>query len=858
MTNIRKITILLFFVLMYKTPAIAEIAVNGSITDPDNNPVINALVEIMPGNPPDPQLTDSTKTDENGKFSIILQKSESPGLYLLSIKNAEGFQDIKGEEINLNNNFNPPLYITMIPIEKFEVTVSANTPYTPQIAVDQVQLSRTLDRKTLLEIPTTRSPEITEILVNNLPGIIKDSAGNMHFDGGQPFNHNWQLSRFNIGDPVKYTLETRSINPEAIEEIDFNSGRYSVDGGKGYTRINMYPHQGADEFSLNLTNPVPGIDINKGLVLSDWKPKLCFSGPIKKGGFWFSDCVALNYNSRIFEELPKGKDKTTSWAGNNLFSVQGNISPRNIWNFNFMTDYLNAPNAELSPINPHSTTTDLNNKIYFGSIGNRIFTGANTAISWGYGYYQSAFEARPQGEGPFITTPVGNRGFAHKNSFNQGKRHQLFANITTKAPEFLPKILKNNHRHKYGTDFQRINYCQDVTRTSIETLRIDETLSNRREFFGNGNFCKANLESAFYFQDSWNLSPGVFVQAGLRMDTDRIVQKNVLTSRYSLALMPSEIESKWTKFLPGLLKKNKYVFGYGRLPAPYPLNIFTRHLDQYSIVSDFNNDGSLRSDPFLLQFTANSLSQERLTVPTTVNYSFGIERLLPYDFILGSNFLRKKSRDGYVFVPVAEELGETDYSASPFFSRAVYYDMKNLQKISYDAFEFSIRKIGEIKNRRVNWFLNYTYSKNEGNGSGNPFLDDLFLFSDTAGPTSWDVPHRLLTYGYFDITSKYAIAYHLQHRTGTPYTAYNDEGRQVGGFNSQRLPNFLSLNLHFEIKHNFFKRRWALRIGSDNITGHFNPTIVNANTSVPGYPIFYGSQPRKPFVFRVRYLGKVQ
>ena len=112
-----------------------------------------------------------------------------------------------------------------------------------------------------------------------------------------------------------------------------------------------------------------------------------------------------------------------------------------------------------------------------------------------------------------------------------------------------------------------------------------------------------------------------------------------------------------------------------------------------------------------------------------------------------------------------------------------------------------------------------------------------------------------------DLNKKTAVSYFAEWRSGLPFSAHNDEGLQVGSFNSFRYPAYLNLNLYLRRKVDLLGHKWDISVGSDNITNEYNPTLANGNVTAwqffnNGRPIFYGSQPRKPLVLRVRWLGK--
>ena len=134
-------------------------------------------------------------------------------------------------------------------------------------------------------------------------------------------------------------------------------------------------------------------------------------------------------------------------------------------------------------------------------------------------------------------------------------------------------------------------------------------------------------------------------------------------------------------------------------------------------------------------------------------------------------------------------------------------------------------------------------------------IDEPIILLDRAGRLPWDVPNRLLSWGFFPITKNNTVVYFLEWRDGFFFTVHDDEGRQVGKINNWEFPRLFSLNLHLERKVTLRGNQWAFRLGFDNITNRPNYTLANNNIASPDFLHFYGSQPRK-LVLRIRWLGK--
>ena len=92
-------------------------------------------------------------------------------------------------------------------------------------------------------------------------------------------------------------------------------------------------------------------------------------------------------------------------------------------------------------------------------------------------------------------------------------------------------------------------------------------------------------------------------------------------------------------------------------------------------------------------------------------------------------------------------------------------------------------------------------------------------------------------------------------RSGFPFAVQDQYGQLVGTVDSHRFPAFFELNMFVE--HQFAVRgyRLAVRAGFNNITGHFNPNVVDNVIGGPTYLSEYGGQARS-LNFRVRLLGK--
>jgi hypothetical protein len=104
-----------------------------------------------------------------------------------------------------------------------------------------------------------------------------------------------------------------------------------------------------------------------------------------------------------------------------------------------------------------------------------------------------------------------------------------------------------------------------------------------------------------------------------------------------------------------------------------------------------------------------------------------------------------------------------------------------------------------------------------------------------------DTPNRLLTWGTVALPRRVTLSPIFEWRNGFPFSV-RDAGQNFVGVrnaNGHRFPSFLALDLEVA-KELQLTRRYGLRLSvrGFNVTNHFNPRNVRANTADPGFGQF--------------------
>ena len=270
-----------------------------------------------------------------------------------------------------------------------------------------------------------------------LPGVVQDQTGGLHFNGSSENQVLYLLNGFNVTDPITGEFDTR-LGIEGVRSMDFSSGRYSPEYGKGSAGVlAIRTDTGSDAFHYTATDFIPGVSFQQGVRFGSWYPRVGVSGPIVAGRVWFADNFQSEYNESLVTGLPDGQNTRTSWAGSNLLHVQANLTPTNILFGDFLFNIENQTRFGLAPLDPVSTTQKTRGREYFGSLKDSIYFGHGALIEFGYAHNYFADIQSPMGNGIYILTPQGRGGNYFVTSTQTAARDQFLVDGLSAHPAFL-------------------------------------------------------------------------------------------------------------------------------------------------------------------------------------------------------------------------------------------------------------------------------------------------------------------------------------------------------------------------------------------------------------------------------------
>lgn len=755
-----------------------------------------------------------TETDGAGRFTL---RTLRPGDYKLEIRK-QGFFVIADRSLTLHagsNEFTFTLNHEEEVHEQVQVTVPAN-----QIDPQDTAQRSTLTAHHIRDIPVANSHILAQSLVA-LPEITQDNANNLHVAGARSGETQYLLDGFEIGDPVNGQLTSR-FNIDATRAAEVQTSRFGASyAHSGANILSLETPDGDDRWRFGTTNPAPGVNAQNGLHLGDWYPRFNFSGPIVRGRFWFSDSISLQHTYSLVKAQPPGANTWENWAGDNLFRLQYNFTPKHILHGSFLYNRAYGSNLGLDALNPLSTTVTAEQHRYFASLKDQVWLH-DTLFDFGVAADDGALDYIPQGTEPYVLLLNGSAGNYFDRSHQRGRRFQAVAGVTAASRHW-----HGTHTLTAGANAAALTYSLAALRGEIQALRADNTLARLTTFTGPSAVYLSNTQAGGFAQDTWAISRHFVVQAGLRTDWDRFTQSAMAQPRLSANALPLGDD------------RSKISIGWGIYNAPLNLSLIGQAFDQHQLDSFYDPTGKIVVlGPVVSQFAlpANGLQQPRFSIS-----SAGWEEKFGGNTLLSLEFLARDGSHGFAYL-----------DQQPVQPGGVFL----LQDTRKDRYRSATLSVLHVFSREMEVYGAYTRSVAHSNQVLNPALGSIFYVAQQSGPVTWDAPNRFLTWGWAP-THIWGIqlSYFFEYRTGYPFSVINLQQQLVGSPNSARFPDYANLNLGVEKKFGFRGYLWGVRVEAVNAFNRQNPDTVVNNIDAPNFGTFAGGQDRA-FTLRVRFIGK--
>lgn len=704
-----------------------------------------------------------------------------------------------------------------------QVNVTASPP---GINVQQVSNAQIMNTPEIVNIPYPTSRDIRYLLPFN-PGVIEGSGAQVHVDGSETWQTLDTLDGFDIRSPVTGTLDMR-VSSDAVRTVQIESTRYPVQFGRSSGGIvAYYTGMGDNKFRANATNFIPSYHEVNGLRFDKFVPRFTFSGPLMRNHAWFFDGLELEYDNIYVSGLPSNAATNPLIRGSNLLKVQANLTPSSILTAGVLFDDYHSPYEGLSALMPRDSTSNHNIIGWLPYIREQWSLTGGALLEVGLADMRFRDGSEPHGNLPYVITPEQAQGSYFESLTGRSQRTE--ANATLYLP---PRRWHGEHTFQAGIDLDHIGYDEDVNRKPISYQREDGTLLRQSSFAPASSFTLHNATTGAYFQDRWNMPRGLLLEPGLRFDWNEVVRRPEVSPRIAAVYSP-----------PGREGKTKISAGVGLYYDYTQLEFLTRayagmRTDQY-----YASDGRTPAGP--PEHTVFTANDSLLHDPSALNWSVAVEQKLPWSTYAGINFLQKRTGDMFTY---ANQSGPSALSGN--------YQLTNARTDHYNSVEIHARRLFA---NGYTLFGSYTRASARTNSALDYLPTPSPLGPQQSGPLPWDVPNRVLSWGWlpFDLPwfrKHWDFVYTFEWHDGQPITSVDAAQHLVGAVGSHRFPDYINFTPGIEWKFHFRGQYWGLRGVLENATDANNPLVVNNVVDSPQYLNFTNFQGRA-LTARIRLIG---
>jgi hypothetical protein len=800
-----------------------QTVLTGRVVDDNDAPIAKARVTVRRGT----ETPLETYSGPTGAFQLTLP---GPGDYLAGAAHT-GYFEVTGRPIHVDAG---GAEIALVLNPQREVFQSVQVGALPDtVDPDQTQHEQRLSGTEINDVPYPASNSLRNA-VALIPGVVQDPTGSLHFHGGGEYQTQYTLDGFDITNPIDGRYDTR-LAVEGVRSLDLATARETAPYGRGSAgTLQIQTDNGTDQFHYTATNFIPGLETRDGLTIGDWTPRLGVSGPIVKGRAWFSDSFDGEYDSGYISGLPNGQNTNASWAAGNLLHAQVNAARGNIVYADFLSDFDHQSHLGLGPLDPTSTTSALTDRQWLAAVKDSQSWGQGDLLELGFAW-QSIYRTQvPLGDAPYILSPTGRSGNYFLNSREDGRREQLFANFFPRA-----RHAWGRHQLQIGADGQWVDYSVHNQRTGFTVIGGSGLPLYVTTFVGSGVFDRPNSNAAWYVNDHWQPTGTLAIDAGLRLDWDRLVGRAAPSPRVALS---------WAPFHNA---RTKLSAGYAVLRDSTNLALFSRPLDQQAVTVPYTAAG-VPEAALLNSFVIGG----NLGFPRYHQVSAGAEHAFAHGLSADLELLRKRGSDGFVYALEGTEVAPISVQPQLLgYGFGGQYALSNLRRDQYDEAALTVR---QNLGGQYGWMASYTRSRAVSNAVLDTANDQPLQVMNDFVPMPWDAPNRLLGWAYLPVPrlgKNWAVAVLVDWRDGFPFSVTDEAGIVAANVDGNRYPSNFDLNLHIERRFVFRGYRFAIRVGANNLTDHPNPTAVNNIVDSPQFLQFYGDEGRH-FVVRIRMFGR--
>ena len=776
------------------------------------------------------QLDDTSKAigqQQTSASGTVVFSGLSGTAYMISVSKL-AFQPVEKNDVKLAASGMTTVEITLGPAlrhsDQVDVTASPDK-------VGQTSPGSQVDTAAARELPSR--PATVSDALPLVPGITRSPQGGLNISGSGEHRSALIVNSADITDPATGQFGT-TVPIDSVESLNVSQTSFLAEYGRFTSGlITVETRRGSDKWKWELNDPFPDFRIRSYHLMGimDATPRINLEGPLIAGKLFFSQ--GFEYQVRktevITQSFPNNQRTTEGLnsfsqfdyvaSANQLITATFHVAPQRMKSVNLdaFDPISTVPDASL-----HDNTVTIGDKLTIR--GGDLFENTISHTSFDVGVWA-------HGTADLNITPEGNTG----NYFAQQRRsaaRESWLSTYTLSPANKLGV----HNFKVGAYIAPSSEKAQIVERPFNILDSSAHLLQRVSFTGGSPIRRSDTEMAFFGQDHWLISPRLALDLGLRGESQQVTDTFQLAPRAGLAWMPSA----WT----GTVVRGGIGLFYDRVP----LNVFGFSQYPNQVVTSYDGSGQVVGRPVTYLNALGQLNGRTRLIfrdniagnfsPRSTNWSLQVEQPVSAFLKLRATYLQYESGGLVVINPIAPA---ADSSAGTML-------LTGTGRSRYHQLELTARV--RLHSDRDQLLASYVRSNAKGDlNDFNNYLGSYpapIIHPDQFGNLPADIPNRFLVWGLVHLPLKMQIAPIFEWRSGFPYTVTDAAQAYVGLPFSQRFPNFLAADARvskdFKVNNKYTVR---LSVTGNNLTDHFNPEAVYANTDAPLYGRFFGERHRR-------------
>ncbi len=660
------------------------------------------------------------------------------------------------------------------------------------------------------------------------PAILRLPNGQLSLSGNAEQRSTLLVNSGTATDPATGQFGA-SIPIDSVQTMNVLTSPFLAEYG-GFTSnvVAVETRRGGDTWHFELNDPLPEFRFRSWHMvgMKSVTPRVNFGGPLLSSRFHLIESIQYEMRSAEVITLPFPDNQQRREGYNSFTELDYILNSTNILTATLHVANQHTRFANLDAFNPEPVTPNSATTTYAAALSDRaslagaLLESALSATSFRAGVW-------PQGTLDMILNPAGNQG----NYFSRQSR--TASRLEWRETFGFTRNWMGVHNLKFGSTIAGAAEHGLVQDRPVNILDAAGTLLDTIRFTPGQPFQRSDVETAFFAQDHWVVGSRFAIESGIRADQQRITDTVRIGPRAGLAWTPFGGAHTIVRAGAGIFYDRVPLNVYG-FPA-YPSQIITSYGPAGQILSgptqfyNLTEAAALSELPFI-----HSEQQPGNFAPYSVNWNVQIEQILLPGLRIRANYLESSS-DGLIVLNPQVVQGNNAFVLNGNGGG-------QLRQFELTA---------AVRAPRDDLFY-VSYVRTRATGSLNDFNNYLANFPPAIVlPNRYtslpgDVPNRFLAWGTLHFPSKVQLIPKVEYRTGFVYSPLDARQQYAGVPNLSRFPAYLSVDARIA-KDFKVSDKYSLRfsIVGSNLTNHFNPISVHANTADPLSGVFFGEYRRR-------------